>query len=157
MAYREALDGEAPSSVMTRARQHGWVLYDASCGFCTRWVPFWRHTLRAAGLDFAGLQEPWVSTRMSFSEGDRLRDLLILFEDGTLVRGADVYRCVARQFWWSYPVYLFAVMPGGAHMFDWGYRVFALHRYRFSAACGLVTRVPHLTPGPPNLTRSNSL
>ena len=41
-----------------------WVLYDGACGFCSRWVPFWKNTLAKRGLGIASLQEPWVVERL---------------------------------------------------------------------------------------------
>jgi len=43
---------------------HGWVLYDAGCGVCARWVPFWAPTLRRLDLEIAPLQAPWVAARL---------------------------------------------------------------------------------------------
>ena len=51
--------------------------------------------------------------------------------------GADVYRFVMRRLWWAYPLYLLSIVPGGRHLFDWGYRTFARNRLRVSSACRL--------------------
>lgn len=93
----------------------GWVLYDGSCGVCARWV-----------IDRTGLAPQAL-----------LEDLRLLHADGRLTSGADVYRFVMRRLWWAYPLYLLSVLPGGRQVFDWGYRTFARHRLRVSAACGL--------------------
>ena len=115
----------------------GWVLYDDTCGFCRRWIPFWGPTLRRRGFADATLQAPWVQQVLGLAPEDLLRDLLMLLPDGTLVRGANVYRYVMRRVWWAYPLYLLSIAPGLRHVFDWGYRTFAQNRYRFSAACSL--------------------
>ena len=124
----------------SKFHQDGLVLFDAGCGFCSRWIPWWQGSLAAAGLGIAALQDPAIRERLALVEEDLLRDILILFDDGRLIHGADVYRYVTRRFWWSYPVYLFSVLPGGRQIFDAGYRSFALHRYRISSACGLSPR-----------------
>jgi predicted DCC family thiol-disulfide oxidoreductase YuxK len=115
----------------------GWVLYDDSCGFCRRWVPFWAGTLRKRGFDIAPLQSDWVIQRLSAPQEDLLFDLRLLLADGRQVRGADVYRHVMRRISWAYPLYLLSVTPLLRRVFDWGYRTFANHRYRFSRACRL--------------------
>ncbi len=115
----------------------GWVLYDDSCGFCRRWVPFWAPTLRRRGFCIAPLQAAWVVRRLGASPEDLLSDLRMLLADGTPLRGADVYRHVLRRIWWAYPLYLFSVTPLLRHVFDGGYRTFARYRYRFSRACRL--------------------
>jgi predicted DCC family thiol-disulfide oxidoreductase YuxK len=115
----------------------GWVLYDDSCGFCRRWIPFWAGTLRKRGFDIAPLQTEWVVQRLCAPPEDLLLDLRLLLADGTQVPGADVYRHVMRRIWWSYPLYLLSVAPLLRHAFDWGYRTFADNRYGVSRACRL--------------------
>jgi len=120
--------------------QHGWVLYDDSCGFCRRWIPFWAPTLRRRGYDIAPLQSAWVRESLKASDGLLFEDLRLLRMDGGQVRGADVYRHLMRRIWWAYPLFLFACTPGLRQVFDWSYRTFARNRFRFSKACGLAVR-----------------
>jgi predicted DCC family thiol-disulfide oxidoreductase YuxK len=115
----------------------GWVLYDDSCGFCRRWVPFWAGALRKRGFAIAPLQSEWVVQRLNAPPEDLLLDLRLLLADGTQVRGADVYRHARGRIWWAYPLYVLSVTPVLRRVFDWGYRIFADNRYRFSHACGL--------------------
>jgi predicted DCC family thiol-disulfide oxidoreductase YuxK len=125
-------------------RPIGWVLYDDSCGFCRRWIPFWADTLRRRGFAIAPLQSEWVVERLSVPQEDLLFDLRLLLADGGEVRGADVYRHVMRRIWWAYPLYLLSVAPGLRLVFDWAYRTFANNRHRFSRAC----RLPAAGAGP---------
>ena len=115
----------------------GVVLYDDSCGFCRRWVPFWGKTLRRRGFSIGTLQSELAAKQLNASQEDLLLDLRLLLADGSQIRGADVYRHVMRRIWWAYPLYLFAIMPLLRRVFDWGYRTFADNRHRFSKACGL--------------------
>jgi predicted DCC family thiol-disulfide oxidoreductase YuxK len=115
----------------------GWILYDDSCGFCRRWVPFWETALRRRGFDIAPLQADWVRAKLQLSENERLQDLRLLLADGSQICGADVYRYATKRIWWSWPVYLLSVTPGLRNVFDWGYGIFAANRYRVSSACGL--------------------
>jgi predicted DCC family thiol-disulfide oxidoreductase YuxK len=115
----------------------GWVLYDDSCGFCQRWIPFWESTLRRRGFAIAALQAPWVSRTLRLGDEELLSDLRLVLADGRQISGADVYRHVMRRIWWAYPLYLFSVAPLSRRTFDWGYRTFAANRYRISGACGL--------------------
>jgi predicted DCC family thiol-disulfide oxidoreductase YuxK len=114
----------------------GWILYDNSCGFCRRWVPWWQRALRRRGFEIAPLQTEWVQAQLKLDDADLLNDLRLLLPDGSQVCGADVYRHATRRLWWAWPVYLFSVTPGLRLVFDWGYRTFARNRYRVSAACG---------------------
>ena len=115
----------------------GFVLYDDSCGFCRRWIPFWETTLRKRGFAIAPLQCEWVVEQLNASQEDLLFDLRLLLADGSQVRGADVYRYVMRRIWWAYPLYLLSSLPLLRNIFDWGYRTFANNRYQFSRSCRL--------------------
>lgn len=131
---------------MSAPAPFAWVLYDGACGFCSRWVPFWRGTLARRGLGIASVQEPWVAKRLSalgLAEEALLDDLRILVgETGELIPGADAYRFAMRRIWWAWPLYLFAVTPGLRRLFDRGYRTFAENRYRVSKACRLTVSPP---------------
>jgi predicted DCC family thiol-disulfide oxidoreductase YuxK len=115
----------------------GWILYDESCGFCRRWIPFWESALQRRGFSIAPLQADWVRGKLQLSESELLHDLRLLLADGLQIRGADVYRYATRRIWWAWPVYLFSITPGLRNIFDWGYRTFAKNRFRVSTACGL--------------------
>jgi len=121
----------------TRQPAVGWILYDDSCGFCRRWIPFWEGALQRRGFSIAPLQADWVRAKLQLSESELLHDLRLLLTDGSEIRGADVYRYATRRIWWAWPVYLFSITPGLRKVFDWGYRTFAVNRFRVSAACGL--------------------
>lgn len=126
--------------MMEKEKPIGWVLYDDSCGFCKRWVPFWAGALSKRGFAIAALQSKWVMRRLEMpndEDADLLIDLRLLLADGRQVRGADVYRYVMRRIWWAHPLYLLSVAPLLLGAFDWGYRTFADNRYRFSRACRL--------------------
>ncbi len=115
----------------------GWILYDDSCGFCRRWIPFWEDALRRRGFGVAPLQADWVRVKLQLSETELQSDLRLLLADGSQIRGADVYRHATRRIWWAWPVYLFSITPGLRNVFEWGYRTFAANRHHVSAACHL--------------------
>lgn len=124
------------------AEPEGFVLYDAGCGVCARWVPFWAPTLGRLGLAISPLQAPWVAAEVGLSADSLLTDIRLLLRDGRQLAGANVYRCIMRRLWWAYPLYLLAVTPGLRQLFDRAYRAFAAHRFRISAACGLDQAAP---------------
>ena|SRR5687768_3748597 len=113
----------------------GWVLYDDSCGFCSRWIPFWETTLQRRGYGIARLQEDWVRRTLNVPEDELLADLRLLLASGVQVRGADVYRYLLRRIWWALPLYLLSMLPLGRQAFDWGYRTFARNRFWVSQVC----------------------
>ena len=140
---------------MTTPAPSAWVLYDGACGFCSRWVPFWKKTLAKRGLGIASLQEPWVTEQLSargVPAENLLDDLRILVAGtGDVIPGADAYRFAFRRIWWARPLYLLSVTPGIRNLFDFGYRTFAENRYRVSKACriGVDPPLPGRPPAPP--------
>lgn len=122
---------------MDRTPQRGIVLYDDSCGFCRRWIPFWGETLRRRGFAIATLQSASVAGLVAVHDTELIRDLRLQLIDGREVIGAEVYRHVMRQIWWAYPLYLLAIVPLGRQVFDAAYRGFADNRFWISRACGL--------------------
>lgn len=125
------------------------ILYDASCGFCSRWVQFWGPTLSRLGLAIAPLQEPWVAKALNLQPAELLNDIRLLTSDGQLLSGADVYLYATRRIWWAWPFYAIFSLPGFDRLLHAGYRCFARNRYRFSHTCGLQTPKPADLPKQP--------
>ena len=126
-----------PESLNDPGTLQGWILYDDSCGFCRRWIPFWEGTLLRRGFAIAPLQAAWVPGTLGLGSTELLSDLRLLLVDGRQINGADVYRHAMRRIWWAYPFYLFSVAPLSRRAFDWAYRTFAVNRYWISGACHL--------------------
>ena len=122
--------------------KRGWILYDGSCGFCSKWVPFFESTLTRQGLGFAPLQADWVKEHIDMSEEELLLDLHLLLGMGEVISGPDIYRHLMRNAWWLTPFYVLSIIPGLSHLFDWSYRTFANHRYEVSAVCRLPAELP---------------
>jgi len=118
-----------------RTNPVGWILYDESCGFCRRWVPFWERTLQKRGFEIAPLQADWVKEKPKLSEDDLLQDLRLLLANGETIQGADTYRYAMKRIWWAYPAYLFSIAPLGRNIFNWSYRKFASNRHQISQTC----------------------
>lgn len=115
----------------------GWLLYDGSCGFCSRWVPFWKDTLKKRGFEIAPLQSAWVSEKLKIPENELAADLRLLLASGEQLRGAEVYRYLMKRIWWATPLYLLSILPVLRTLFDAGYRAFADNRYWISRTCHL--------------------
>jgi predicted DCC family thiol-disulfide oxidoreductase YuxK len=115
----------------------GWVLYDGSCGFCNRWVPFWENTLKKRGFHIAPLQSAWVIDKLKLPQNELAADLRLLLTSGEQLRGAEVYRYLMKRIWWASPLYLLSILPVLRPLFDAGYRAFADNRYWISRACHL--------------------
>ena len=115
----------------------GWVLYDAACGFCAWWIPFWRKTIQNAGYDIAPLQASWVRQNTGLSEASVNRDILLLMKDGTIVHGADAYIFGMKRVWWSSLVAHLLGLPGMRQLTWVFYRWFNRNRFFVSKVCRL--------------------
>jgi predicted DCC family thiol-disulfide oxidoreductase YuxK len=118
-------------------RFDAWILYDAACGFCAGWVPFWSRLLAVHGMGVAPLQEPWVRARLPMPEEELLRDILVLEAGGRVHAGAEAYRFAFRRIPWAWPLELISRVPGGRRVFDATYLMFSRNRYRVSKSCRL--------------------
>ena len=107
------------------------ILYDGTCGFCSRWVPYWEPTLKRAGFGTAPLQSAEFSSGFDLDAPDSW-DFTLLLPDGRNLLGADAYRQVMRRIPWAYPFYLLSITPGLRRLFNLAYRKFAQNRYCIS-------------------------
>src|SRR6185503_118072 len=89
-----------------------WVLYDADCGFCAWWVQFWAATLARHGFGIAPLQSDLAREATRLPEEELVRDIRLLFRDGSLFAGGDVYLQVMRRIWWARPLAWVFGLPG---------------------------------------------
>lgn len=114
---------------------NGWVLYDADCGFCERWLRHWRPTLERHGFSVDALQADWVSRALHMPIEELLGDIRLLNPDGTVASGVDAYLAVMRRIWWAWPLYRILSLPGFNAAMHAGYRWFARNRYCISGQC----------------------
>ena len=128
------------TELSTNNAVRGWVLYDGQCGFCSRWVKFWRTTLERHGFATAALEQTWVGEKLTMPYEELVRDIRLLTAGGELISGADVYLYVMRRIWWAWPFYALFSLPGFNWMLHAGYRWVARNRHYVSHACRLRAR-----------------
>jgi predicted DCC family thiol-disulfide oxidoreductase YuxK len=90
-------DHEADSAVP----REGWILYDGRCGFCFRWVHFWKKVVERRGFAIRDLQSAFADGSLQIPEEHLLDDIHVLTPSGKLESGADAYLYVSRQIWWA--------------------------------------------------------
>jgi predicted DCC family thiol-disulfide oxidoreductase YuxK len=120
--------------------REGWILYDGGCGFCFRWVHFWKKAVEPRGFALKDLQSAYADGSLQLSRANLLDDIRVLTSSGKLESGADAYLCVARRIWWAWPFYAIFSLPGFNWMLWRGYRWFNRNRYRISRHCPLPQR-----------------
>ena len=138
-----------PTTQWVAEPPRGWILYDADCGFCTRWA--WRLArigrVGKRGFHLAPLQAPWVRERLKLSEKDLLHEMRVLTADDVLYGGADSVVFLAQQVWWARPFTALAKLPGVMPLLRAAYRWVARNRHQLSAACSVERSAP--SAGPP--------
>ena len=128
------LPGHEPDSALPR---EGWILYDGRCGFCFRWVHFWKKVVERRGFAIKDLQSASADGSLQIPRENLLDDIQVLTRSGKLESGADAYLCVSRQIWWAWLFYAIFRLPGFNRMLWSGYRWFNRNRYRISGYCPL--------------------
>jgi len=117
--------------------REGWILYDGGCGFCFRWVHFWKNVIERRGFALKDLQSASAEGRLQVSQEHLLDDVQVLTRAGKLESGENAYLFVARKIWWAWPFYTIFRLPGFNWMLWRGYRWFNRNRYRVSRYCPL--------------------
>lgn len=131
----------ARKTMWVQAPPRGWVLYDADCGFCTRWAWGIAHFVGPRGFHLAPLQAPWVRQRLAMPEAELLHEMRVLTADDALYGGADALVFLARQIWWSRPIAALTRLAGIMLLARAAYRWVSRNRHRLSEACAL----PHVS------------
>jgi predicted DCC family thiol-disulfide oxidoreductase YuxK len=115
----------------------GWILYDGRCGFCFRWVRFWRKVVERRGFAIKDLQSASADGMLHIPDDNLLDDVQVLTRSGKLESGANAYLYVSRKIWWAWPFYAVFRLPGFNWMLWRGYRWFNRNRYLISRHCPL--------------------
>jgi predicted DCC family thiol-disulfide oxidoreductase YuxK len=106
----------------------GWLFYDADCAFCTRLAQCLAPILHRRGMALAPLQDPRVGPLLGLDEQDLLRELKLLWSDGTQHGGADAILAVAATIWWAHPLVWLSKIPGAPRLLHAAYRSIAARR-----------------------------
>ena len=141
-----------PATQWVAAPPRGWVLYDADCGFCTRWAWRMMYFVGPRGFHLAPLQAPWVRPALKLSRDELLEELRVLTADGAFYGGADAMLYLATQIPWARPLATAARLPGMKPLLRAVYRWVARHRHALSGSCTFGTRSAGPDPRPSRST-----
>jgi predicted DCC family thiol-disulfide oxidoreductase YuxK len=120
--------GCAPCGMIFR----GWILYDGDCGSCIGLARRFTKTFRPRGFEFLPLQTAWVQQRLGLAKNARPEEMRLLTLDGRNFAGSAAAIFLARQIWWTWPLYALAQIPAMTRVIERGYRWVVAHR-----GCGL--------------------
>ncbi|MCI0355137.1 MAG: DUF393 domain-containing protein [Acidobacteria bacterium] len=111
----------------------GWLVYDGDCALCTRLVRWLRRPLERRGYALVPLQAPWIAARLHLSYGvapeNLLQEMRVLTGDGRCLGGSDAVLQLAREIWWTWPLWAMAKLPSMGSLLDFVYRTVAKHRH----------------------------
>lgn len=116
----------------------GWLFFDAECGFCIRLARWLEPILLRRGLAVAPLQDPRVGALLGLRREELLREIRLLWSDGTQYLGAEAMVTVAREIWWGRPLVWFSRIPGGMNLLRKGYRWVSAQRSCHAGQCLVV-------------------
>lgn len=105
-----------------------WLFYDADCAFCTRLAKWVAPILDRRGMAVGPLQDPRVGPLLGLSRQQLLREMKLLWSDGTQYGGADAILVVAGSIWWARPLVWLGKIPGVPSLLRAGYRRVAARR-----------------------------
>jgi predicted DCC family thiol-disulfide oxidoreductase YuxK len=119
------------TSVITEITDNngGIVLYDAGCAFCTAWARRAERILKGRRFVFQPL--PMAAEEMK-----------VVTAAGKTIGGASAVMYLARQVWWTWPLWALSRMPGMMQLLDCGYRWIAARRHCARGLCGVESPIP---------------
>src|SRR5882724_6626235 len=120
------------NSVITEAtdRKGRIVSYDAECAFCGAWARRVERILKGRGFVFQPLPE-------------RAEEMRVMTAAGEIIHGAAAMVYLARQVWWTWPLWAVSRVPGMMGLLESSYRWIAARRYCARGTCEISRREPH--------------
>jgi predicted DCC family thiol-disulfide oxidoreductase YuxK len=113
----------------TKSRHaNAWLFYDADCAFCTRLAAWVAPILHRHGMALAPLQDPRVGPLLGLTQQELLREMKLLWSDGSQYGGADAILVIASTIWWARPLVWLSKVPGVPSLLHAGYRWVAARR-----------------------------
>jgi hypothetical protein len=83
------------------------------------------------------LQEKWVKEKLQSDDDAVNRDIVLLFNNGETLIGADAYIFGMKTVWWSMPVGYLLDLPGFRQITWMFYKLFNRNRFLVSKLCSL--------------------
>ena len=111
------------------------VFYDGDCPLCIREINMLRRLDKKNKIKFTDIAGPDFAEQRGTVAWQALMDRIHgKLPDGTMIVGVEVFRRLytAVGFGWIVAV---TRWPGVSHLLDWGYKVFAKNRLKWTGRC----------------------
>ncbi len=118
------------------------LFYDGNCPFCLNTLTRFKPLLERRGIKQLPLQAEQVQQGLNLTDEKLLEEMKFVDGKGELHGGADALLCLARMYWWSWPLFAMAKFPGVTPIFHAAYKQFAKGRYCLSGTCALPAHRP---------------
>ena len=111
------------------------VFFDGECPLCVREINLLRWMDRRSKIRFSDIASPTFDTSKVGLSWNALMDRIHgRLPDGTLIEGVEVFRRLYAAVGLG-PVVALTRLPGISHALDWGYKVFAKNRLKWTGRC----------------------
>lgn len=111
------------------------VFFDGDCPLCRREMGLLRWLDRRGRIRFTDIAAPEFDPRPLGTTWDVLMERMhVRFPDGRWVEGVEAFRQLYAAVGWG-PVVALTRLPGVSQALNWGYRVFARNRLKWTGRC----------------------
>ncbi|HEY1663136.1 MAG TPA: lipase maturation factor family protein [Verrucomicrobiae bacterium] len=109
------------------------MVFDGDCNFCAMWINRWRQ-ITGEAVDYAKSQEPEIATRFpEIPQEAFITSVQLIEPEGEVFSGAEaVFRALAKNPRWKWPLHLYETTPTLAALTERAYKFVAGHRTAFS-------------------------
>src|SRR5262245_19844519 len=125
----------------------GGVFYDGDCSICVAGARWFGPLLARRGIEMVTLQTPDACAMLGAAEEDRLKEMRLRLEDGTVFGGAAAVVEIARRIWWAWPLWAISRLPGAMRPMSVAYDWVARHRGCANGTCRIETRATRRVAG----------
>ena len=106
-----------------------WLLYDASCPFCTSGAHTFKPSLEKRDCRIGPLQNHTVMKLLNIKEGDYLPEMKVIGNNRKVYGGAKAVVYLSRKIWWARPIWALSHLPLIMNILDYIYGQIARKRY----------------------------
>ena len=106
-----------------------WVLYDASCNFCTSGAYAFKDTLEKRNCSIQPLQNKTIMKLLNVKEGEDFPEMKVIGNDCKVYGGAKAIVYICRKIWWASPLWALAHIPLMMGILDYIYKLIAKRRH----------------------------
>ncbi|WP_417851839.1 thiol-disulfide oxidoreductase DCC family protein [Thalassoglobus sp.] len=111
------------------------VFYDGDCPLCKREINLLKRWDKQQRIQFTNIAaEDFSAEEIGIPFEDLMAEIYGRLPDGSTVKGVEVFRQLYSAVGFSWLVGLSRI-PGISHLLNFGYRVFARNRLRFTGRC----------------------